>query len=198
MAKKGAPNGLFNTHPTQFLIFFWSDGGSYADPSSVAIDDAGLHATRVVSGRRFVRWDTVPKLLAQQNQYISGLPYDFFFSKSISPIPTTTNNIKASTPTTVATTSTSTPTPSRKRHSYHNSDSDTYSNEMAPPLVPSSSETDASLGINPDNTNTDVEMELGVDVLNQVDKGSPDGSINIIPPYVNARHSPYLYLLPTL
>lgn len=53
------------------------------------LDDAGIHATRVVSGRRFVRWDTVPKLLAQKNVYISGLPYEFFFAK---PAPTTTVN----------------------------------------------------------------------------------------------------------
>jgi hypothetical protein len=50
---------------------------------SLLVDEAHINATRVVSGRRFVRWDTVPKLLAQQNMYISGLPYDFFFSKSV-------------------------------------------------------------------------------------------------------------------
>jgi len=54
---------------------------------------------------------------------------------------------------------------------------------MAPPLAP---ETDASLGINPD-TDVDTEMELGVEVLNQVDKGSPQmtqDSVNVPPPYV--------------
>lgn len=138
------------------------------------LDDAGLHATRVVSGRRFVRWDTVPKLLAQQNQFISGLPYDFFFSKSIAPIMTGNAHTKASPPIPSATTAgnsnsnSNTPTPSRKRHSYHNSDSDTYSNELGPPPPhpnpnpnprhpagpSSSSETDAaSYGTNPDNTN---------------------------------------------
>ncbi|PVG00659.1 hypothetical protein CPB86DRAFT_182118 [Serendipita vermifera] len=54
----------------------------YAFSCTIA-DEAHINATRVVSGRRFVRWDTVPKLLAQQNMYISGLPYDFFFSKSV-------------------------------------------------------------------------------------------------------------------
>ena len=48
----------------------------------VPIDQSGIHATRVVSGRRFVRWDTVPKLLAQQNAYITALPYEFFFAKT--------------------------------------------------------------------------------------------------------------------
>lgn len=50
---------------------------------SSSIDDAGIHATRVVSGRRFVRWDTVPNLLAHQNLYISNLPYEFFFAKAV-------------------------------------------------------------------------------------------------------------------
>lgn len=173
---------LFGSNPFDLLL---SHHASCMGANHFNIDDAGINATRVVSGRRFVRWDAVPKLLSQQNRYISGLPYDFFFSKAISPISMTTNNASAATPTTIVA-SASTPTPSRKRHSYHNSDSDTYSNEMAPPLVPSSSETDASYGINPD-TDLDTEMELSMDVLNQADKDSLEvtrDSMTAPPPYV--------------
>jgi hypothetical protein len=57
---------------------------------------------------------------------------------------------------------------------------------MAPPLVPSSSETDAGYGINPD-TDVDTEMELSMDALNQADKDSPEviqESMTVPPPYV--------------
>jgi hypothetical protein len=38
--------------------------------------------TRIVSGRRFVRWEVVPPLLHQHSKYISGLPLEFFFNKT--------------------------------------------------------------------------------------------------------------------
>ncbi|CAG7851131.1 SubName: Full=Uncharacterized protein {ECO:0000313/EMBL:CCA75239.1} [Serendipita indica DSM 11827] len=40
--------------------------------------DAGIPATRVVSGRRFIRWDALPDLLASAHKQIIGLPFDFF------------------------------------------------------------------------------------------------------------------------
>ena len=38
--------------------------------------------TRIVSGRRFVRWEVVPPLFHQHSKYISGLPLEFFFNKT--------------------------------------------------------------------------------------------------------------------
>ena len=41
-----------------------------------------LFQTRIVSGRRFVRWEVVPPLLHQYSKFISGLPLEFFFNKT--------------------------------------------------------------------------------------------------------------------
>ena len=94
------------SHPSiffSFLFYFFfylhhpgSTVTTLANPPPT--DEAGIHATRVVSGRRFVRWDTVPKLLAQQNAYISCLPYEFFFAKAV-----TTTSAGAASPMTSAT-----------------------------------------------------------------------------------------------
>ncbi|KAG8838685.1 hypothetical protein FRB91_007467 [Serendipita sp. 411] len=43
-------------------------------------DNSNLPATRTNSGRRFIRWDTLPNLLATSNRYLSGLPWDFLFA----------------------------------------------------------------------------------------------------------------------
>ena len=55
---------------------------SYRPPRCLLTCFSPTLQTRIVSGRRFVRWEVVPPLLHQHSKYISGLPLEFFFNKT--------------------------------------------------------------------------------------------------------------------